>query len=369
MMNGAMHPGRDRKGGRSMAIKFSCGSCGRKFSAKDEHAGRSSKCPACGWGITVPFPTTLEEQASPEPVIPPPLSPVPEVPAALTAINTTEDDDDAEPTRPSWVGNRRLRNGIMVGAAVICAIVPFSVIALVHSGPRAMPHSDALQPSELPSRVTSEQSTARDASSSGYTFLDASIGEAFSSEYGKDVLYIRLARKVSRTTLDKIAHEIKSNKPRNPRTGTRNLRTVIYCYLPEVDAFGPDGPFGGPWAIVDINGPVKKVGVDITIYGFTIDEEIKTVATRVPPSGEIVGEWIDDSIGQSLHFIVLRDGIYYLTHGGTFKQELVGMGPRPFRLFERKEPSKAGDYYRINERGDLEMRDDHGLIVVARRVK
>jgi hypothetical protein len=36
-----------------MAIQFTC-SCGRKFQAADEHAGRRVKCPACGAGATVP---------------------------------------------------------------------------------------------------------------------------------------------------------------------------------------------------------------------------------------------------------------------------------------------------------------------------
>jgi hypothetical protein len=61
-------------------------------------------------------------------------------------------------------------------------------------------------------------------------------------------------------------------------------------------------------------------------------------------------------------------GVFYLSHGGKFEQELIPFGPQPFRLYERKERSDAGDYYRINDRNDLELRDDHGLIAVARRV-
>jgi DNA-directed RNA polymerase subunit RPC12/RpoP len=53
-----------------MAIKFSCSSCGKKFSTKDEHAGRQSKCPACGWGIVIPFPVAREVDESPPPMPP-----------------------------------------------------------------------------------------------------------------------------------------------------------------------------------------------------------------------------------------------------------------------------------------------------------
>jgi hypothetical protein len=47
-----------------MAITFSCGSCGKKFAAKDEDAGRRSKFPACGWEIVVPCVWTREPDVS-----------------------------------------------------------------------------------------------------------------------------------------------------------------------------------------------------------------------------------------------------------------------------------------------------------------
>jgi hypothetical protein len=92
------------------------------------------------------------------------------------------------------------------------------------------------------------------------------------------------------------------------------------------------------------------------------------LAKHVPPARRIVGQWIDDSLGRTLWIISFRDGAAYVSHGGAFEVELVGLGAQPFQQFERKEPSKAGDWYRINERGDLEVRDDHGLILVARRL-
>lgn len=65
-----------------MAIKFSCGSWGMKFTAKDEYAGRRSKRPLCGWQVQipiqaqVPFQTTWEADglraAVPAPRPPPP---------------------------------------------------------------------------------------------------------------------------------------------------------------------------------------------------------------------------------------------------------------------------------------------------------
>ncbi len=40
-----------------MSIEVGC-SCGRMFKAKDEHAGRRAKCPACGTILVVPRPSS-----------------------------------------------------------------------------------------------------------------------------------------------------------------------------------------------------------------------------------------------------------------------------------------------------------------------
>ncbi|MHC4430753.1 MAG: hypothetical protein ACYTBS_02825 [Planctomycetota bacterium] len=40
-------------------LKFSCDNCGHKIGAKDEHAGKRARCPACGSVITVPEKTIL----------------------------------------------------------------------------------------------------------------------------------------------------------------------------------------------------------------------------------------------------------------------------------------------------------------------
>lgn len=71
-----------------MPITLSCPSCDRKLNAKDEHAGRTLRCPACQSAITVPF-----AGAAPRPlasvvgVVPPPVPP--QQPATVTAPTST----------------------------------------------------------------------------------------------------------------------------------------------------------------------------------------------------------------------------------------------------------------------------------------
>jgi DNA-directed RNA polymerase subunit RPC12/RpoP len=87
-----------------MAIRFSCGSCGRKFAANDDQAGRQGKCPACGWPIAVPLVATQEEGDSPSP---------PPVPAGLSTI----------PARPHWAISQRAILGASLLANFLLLLV------------------------------------------------------------------------------------------------------------------------------------------------------------------------------------------------------------------------------------------------------
>jgi hypothetical protein len=53
-----------------MAIKFSC-ECGQRFTAKDEHAGRRSRCPSCGRAVIIPSAPQPERNESTLPKITP----------------------------------------------------------------------------------------------------------------------------------------------------------------------------------------------------------------------------------------------------------------------------------------------------------
>ncbi len=56
-----------------MVIQFSCSSCGKRLRVKDDFAGQSSKCPGCGWGVTVPMETEGPTEESSPPPVPVPL--------------------------------------------------------------------------------------------------------------------------------------------------------------------------------------------------------------------------------------------------------------------------------------------------------
>jgi DNA-directed RNA polymerase subunit RPC12/RpoP len=79
-----------------LSINFSCGACRKKFKAQDEHAGRRSKCPACGSDIEVPFQTAWEA-AEPSPPTPPQIKPVR---TAITPEGRGLPKSEPEPYRP-----------------------------------------------------------------------------------------------------------------------------------------------------------------------------------------------------------------------------------------------------------------------------
>ncbi len=69
-----------------MAIKFACPHCGKRFTAKEENAGKRAKCSACGEVTRIPSQSTSEADHSPTPPpVPPPIPPA-----------------DGEKRRPFW---------------------------------------------------------------------------------------------------------------------------------------------------------------------------------------------------------------------------------------------------------------------------
>jgi TM2 domain-containing membrane protein YozV/DNA-directed RNA polymerase subunit RPC12/RpoP len=75
-------------------IQLKCGTCGRKLQAKDEHAGRTLKCPNCQSPVTVPgaSPGAPIGSPTPPPLIPPqqpqPQQPQPQQPQPQAAAQT-----------------------------------------------------------------------------------------------------------------------------------------------------------------------------------------------------------------------------------------------------------------------------------------
>jgi hypothetical protein len=208
----------------------------------------------------------------------------------------------------------------------------------------------------------------------------------------KDIWQVELSRKVGMPELRSIAEQIRRER------GTGTERAYLWFFLP--------GNPASPWAYASF-----EPGLKVEIQGFTIEEEAELIG-KAPRHAGATGCWIVDDCDRRM-LTIYRDagGLHLETTmlGGTLgdqelieagppegrrferrapskagdhylnlettvlvgtlgDQELIEAGPPEGRRFERRAPSKAGDHYLIDEKGDLELRDSHGLIAVARRV-
>lgn len=119
-------------------IRVQCGGCGAQFSAGDNQAGKSGKCPKCGGPIQVPaasVSTAISPAANPLPVNPQ-LQPVASAvsPAALPSSGSPT-DDDKKPTVIEQTA-KKFKAAYVVGVLVLLAgmALLFGVTALVFNG-------------------------------------------------------------------------------------------------------------------------------------------------------------------------------------------------------------------------------------------
>lgn len=185
-----------------------------------------------------------------------------------------------------------------------------------------------------------------------YTVIDTDIIPGI-----KRSLDVRLNQKVSQDVLRAIALELKSNDSR------QYDRTFIAYYLPgmTVDA--------GAWATTHFNPTL-----DVRILGLTVPEEKALVTEPLAADREVTGSWLDEITYAGSRITIYReDGTLYIEwkfkDGSTLKEKLVEK-PSPLgQRFDMKEGSSSGDHWVIDQEGNLQIRDNLGLISTAKKIK
>ncbi len=185
-----------------------------------------------------------------------------------------------------------------------------------------------------------------------YSIIDSSMLPGI-----KRSLDVRLNKKVSDTTLGAIALKLKSKDSRDYE------RTFITYYLPGM-AVG-----AGAWATTHFNPDLE-----VRILGLTAEEEEKLVAEPAPANREIIGRWLDESpfIGSRIT-IFREDGQLFIEQmfndGSSLKKELVEKKTPLGRRFDNVEGSSAGDHWVLGSDGNLQVRDNDGLITTAKKIE
>ena len=172
----------------------------------------------------------------------------------------------------------------------------------------------------------------------------------------KRSLDVRLNKKVSEKNLRTIALKLKADDPRNYK------RTFIAYYLPDMTIGA------GAWATTHFNPDIE-----VRILGLMAEAEKALTQEPVPENREIIGRWLDQS-----HFVGSRITIY--REGGTLyveqkhkdgsagNEELVEKSSPLGRRFDKVEGSRFGDHWVLDNQGNLQFRDNEGLISTARKI-
>jgi len=172
----------------------------------------------------------------------------------------------------------------------------------------------------------------------------------------KRSLDVRLNKKVSEDTLRTIALKLKAQDPRSYE------RTFICYYLPGMEVGS------GAWATTHFNP-----NLDVKILGLTAEQEKALRQSPSDPSREVIGRWLDESpfIGSRVT-IFRQDGKLFMENtykdGSSGKKEIVEKLSGKNRTFRKKEGSSVGEFYLIDNQGNLQLWDQEGIIWTAKKI-
>lgn len=172
----------------------------------------------------------------------------------------------------------------------------------------------------------------------------------------KRSLDVRLNKKVSKGTLRAIALKLKAQDSRSYD------RTFICYYLPDME-IGV-----GAWATTHFNP-----NLDVQILGLTVYQENTLKQLPDDPSREVIGSWLDETpfIGNRIT-IFRQNGKLFMENtykdGSSGKKEIVEKLSGKKRTFRNKEGSSFGEFYSIDNQGNLQLWDKDGIISTAKKI-
>lgn len=172
----------------------------------------------------------------------------------------------------------------------------------------------------------------------------------------KRTLDIRLNKKVSRKTLRSIALELKA------RDGRHYQRTFMTYYLPGMTVGA------GAWATTHFDPNLR-----VRILGTTERQEKELLAKSHHSASDTIGRWFDDRPYIAGPITIFQQGSKLFVEqafkdGSTLKEQVTERHSSSDRRFDPVSPSGEGDYWLIAANGNLEIRDNEGLIATARKV-
>ena len=172
----------------------------------------------------------------------------------------------------------------------------------------------------------------------------------------KRSLDVRLNKRVTEEVLRTIAHDLRARDPH------KYDRTFISYYLPGMV------PSHGGWATTHFNPTLE-----VRILGLTVEQVEAHSMESAPADRKVVGRWIDDIVFRCRLTIFQKGGKFYaefkLRSGDSWTEEVIERPSPRGRRFDTMDTSGNGDRFVVDPSGDLQIRDNDGLIATARQVK
>ncbi len=173
----------------------------------------------------------------------------------------------------------------------------------------------------------------------------------------KRSLKILLNQKVSKEELRLIALQLK-------KQSTDFRRTFIIYYLP-----GTNTNYVA-WATTHFTPDI-----DVEIIGLTMEEGEKLKSLPLPENSEIIGAWLNEGGRRSRYTMYQQNGKLYLdelwsdTYETSKTEVIVKEVIDGVSRYECKAEEYEGIYFIINSEGNLEMRDELGLLTISLHFK
>lgn len=232
-------------------------------------------------------------------------------------------------------------------------ILTIVLASLVITGCDAPSQSSQQHQSTLPNQ---QQQAAAMTATSIPSDVSFTIADSHTVPGIKRSLDVRLNKKVSEENLRVIALKLKADDPRNYE------RTFIAYYLPDMTIGA------GAWATAHFNP-----NLEVRILGLTAEAEKTLTQEPVPENREIIGRWLDESPFVGSRITIYREGgTLYVEQkykdGSSSNKELVEKSSPLGRRFDEVGGSTAGDHWILDSRGNLQLRDNEGLISTARKI-
>ena len=124
----------------------------------------------------------------------------------------------------------------------------------------------------------------------------------------------------------------------------------------------------GGWATTHFNPELE-----VNILGLTPKQDESLATKSEDPSREVIGSWLDQSpmVGGKISIYRKDDKLYMertFKDGSNSNEEMVEKPSSSGKRFEEKSGSSFGEHYIIDRQGNLQIRDQEGLIATAKKI-